>query len=154
MTDEIKSLSNTQIDTFFKTDTKYGGCFDKDFIINKPDRKFYIINMDKANQSGTHWTLVSMLNPSVGVYVDSEGEIPPMIVQQYMKRRRKHNFFNTKQFQSLNSDTCGYFCCYVGDQLSKGIDVKSIIDKFTTIVENEKFIRDWSINVGLNRELM
>ena len=51
---------------------KFMGCFAADLVPkNFPDNSFAILNIDKANQSGSHWILIA--KKDYYYYADSEG---------------------------------------------------------------------------------
>jgi len=133
------------IDNFFESNPFYGGCFSSHSIkrnINPNEKKFYIVNLDYNRNAGTHWTLVSFIDPTTGIYFDSFAVPPPQTLYQFMKKHRKENIMNSNVIQKLSSENCGYYCCYVGKMLSeyhrKFVDIMndfSVDEKW-----NERFI--------------
>ena len=155
----MRELTNFDIDHFFRKNLKYGGCLAKDMLYLEPRKyagldikKFYIINMDDHTGEGTHWVLCSLLNKDIGVYCDSFACPPPKEVLQFMKRYRDTNVMNDNIIQDVNSTNCGYFMCYVADQLSRGRLLIDIMAGFSPKeTENEKTIVAWAKSVGLHK---
>lgn len=68
----------------------------------------YIINLDDSQNGGTHWTLLFMLSPKKGIYIDSFGFPPPQIIVD--KSRKDVNVvYSDVIIQSLKSEMCGLF---------------------------------------------
>ena len=99
----------------------------------KPEhlKKFWIVNLDNSLGDGTHWVLCSLLDPEFAVYFDSYGLPPPMEVIHFLKKYRKNIKCNVEDIQPINSNNCGYYCLYVGDELSKGISYENVLNDFT-----------------------
>ena len=118
-------------------------------VINKADltklmKKVYVINLDKRNGSGSHWTLVSNLDPKHIFYFDSFGEVPPEHILKLMKATGKIAFYNKQQFQLIKSDSCGEFCSYVAKELMKGRNPKSVMADFSSnLNQNEKVLEKY-----------
>ena len=125
----LKELSNEQIEKYYMRYPKFGGTFSRTDLPNKILNKFYIVNMDKATGKGTHWVLVSNLNPSICIYFDSFGVSPPPEILHFMKTSGKECVYNTEDLQAYSSDACGWYCMYVADQLLKGRPLQFILDE-------------------------
>jgi len=130
----MKELSNFDIIDYFRYYTQFGGCFSKDEL--KPNKnvngKVYILNLeDSTKGGGTHWILVSFIDPKIGVFFDSMGESnPPENILKIMKKNRKENIASSSQFQPLDSNKCGYYCCYMAMNLIKGRNFIDILSDF------------------------
>jgi hypothetical protein len=149
----MKELDNIQIDKFFVNNPFYGGCFSKDEVtrINGEQKKFYILNLDEESGPGTHWVLLSMIDPKTGIYFDSFSCPPPEIVYLFMKKNRPENVYNNGIIQKLSSENCGYYCCRCGYDLSHGEHYLDLLDEYSVNEsENEKIITTWSKSVGLS----
>ena len=143
----MRPLSNVQINNFFRNNNMFGGCFSKDDveIIDPSLPKFYILNMDSDTGPGTHWVLLSLVNPKVACYMDSFGAPPPQLVEMFMKRVRSQGIYNIVVIQSIKSENCGYYCLYCGSELSKGKSFTDLLDVFDIDEKkNEKFITEWA----------
>jgi hypothetical protein len=113
------STSDAELNAYYRHCPKYGGCFSKDQLSNKkPNGKFYIVNMQSSRDgSGTHWCVVSDLQPECCLYIDPYGIAPPPETLKFMQRSKKMVKFNHSQLQELTSTNCGEFCVYAIDKL-------------------------------------
>lgn len=73
--------------------------------IGKIQNGYYIVNLDRQTGDGTHWCAF-VVTPSVRLYFDSFGFQAP---EQLHEKLGKYSY-NCKKIQSLNSDSCGWFC--------------------------------------------
>jgi hypothetical protein len=136
-------LSDQEIGRFFAGLPQYGGCISRDQTryVKRNSRQFYVLNLDRADGRGTHWTLLSFMDPHIGIYADSFGEPPPESVERLMKKLRPKNVFSMKDIQSLDSVLCGYFAAYIACQLLNGKRFADIINSFSDKTsENEKMM--------------
>lgn len=129
----LKELSNDQIEKYYMRYPKWGGTFSRDDLPNKIANKFYIVNLDSEKGKGTHWVMVSNLNPSICTYFDSFGVSPPPEILHFMKTSGKECVYNTEDLQAYSSDACGWYCMYVADQLLKGRPLQFILDEDFTL---------------------
>lgn len=144
-----RQMSNQDFDRLFinkfnKKSKLYGGVFMKDELEDmKPEEnKFYIINLDKVGGGGTHWVLISNLNPTNIIYIDSFAVPPADVVVNFMKRAYKLNrngseskhrktiYYNTITLQADDSINCGYYIAYFAQQLIKKRNIVDIISDF------------------------
>lgn len=140
----LHELSDLDIEAYYKHNKSFGGCFSKDRAFELKDNHFYILNMDHPSGPGTHWILVYLLNPKVGIYFDSFGAPPPTTILSYMRKHRAINYRNICDFQSLYSSSCGWFCIYVTDNLLNGRSFDSIERDFSTNIRaNEALLRKY-----------
>lgn len=146
----MKPLSNYDINKYFRGNRRYGGTVAKDTLHLEERKygnlkdimKFWIVNMDDSSGPGTHWVLVSFLNPDVAIYMDPFAVDPPTDIIKFMKKWRPEVAMNEDAIQDINSTNCGYYCVYVGGELSKGRLFMDIMTQdFAPIVkENEAMI--------------
>lgn len=157
----MKPLSNYDIDKYFRRNLFYGGCISKDLLHLEERkygnlaniRKFWIINLDDSTGEGSHWVLLSFLNPDIGVYFDSFAVDCPQEVLRFMKKHRQRNVMNENIIQDLDSTNCGYYACYVAEELCKGRLFMDVCSGYSTNeAENEKLIEEWSREVGLGKK--
>ena len=103
---------------YYKGNKLFGGVFSRD---NLPKEcggdKFYIINLNKKHQRGSHW--VAVISFDRCYYFDSFGIYPPPEIETFMKTRGKDIIISTYRIQALNSIMCGYFCLYIIDEMCK-----------------------------------
>lgn len=155
-------LSNTDIDHMFwnpmsqKSRAPYAGCFLQDELPEKPEQgKLYILNLGKHDDPnddgslGTHWCLCANMLIGTICYFDPFGQPPSERILAWMKKaktggkfpgREKRLIYSTLQLQDINSDSCGYFCCYVAQELMKSrpfLDI--LLDDFNIF---EKWMND------------
>ena len=146
----MKPLSNLEINKYFRGNHYYGGTVAKNALAKhaaaygslKHIRKFWIVNMDDSTGPGTHWVLVSLLNPEIAIYFDPFAVAPPIDVLTFMKKWRPDVAMNEDIVQDVNSTNCGYFCIYVANELCKGRYFMDImIDDFSPrALDNERMI--------------
>ena len=146
-------LTNTDFDNFFIGDRSrpvksYAGTFLKDELNGlSPERnKFYIINIDKLDGNGTHWVLVSNLNDSYILYIDSFANPPPDVVVSFMERTkkirgskddRKPIFYNNIKLQDDTSINCGWYVLYFINNLLRRRNIVDILSDFE--LNSDKF---------------
>ena len=63
----------------------------KQVMDSSPRILFYVLNLDKHTGPGTHWVLLSTLNPSLCYYMDPVGEQKaPVEIEKRMKEYQKY----------------------------------------------------------------
>lgn len=117
----FKSLSNFQIEDYYRNNPYFKGCFAKDVLPQTIEQGFYILNLDNQAGAGTHWTLIINL-PIMPVcfYYDPFGVVPPMEALKFMKTSKRKMYYSTIDMQHIDSSLCGYYCIYVADQMLQG----------------------------------
>ena len=90
---------------------QFGGCPANDEVNTKSidPEKFYIINMSKRSEGGSHWVLLFR-----DIYFDSFGCPPTLAVQRFTR------VYNDVAYQDFSSAACGFYCIYVADKLLQG----------------------------------
>ena len=126
----LPELSDQEISEHFRGESRFGGCFSKGSIRRVKDGKFYILNMDEPTGGGSHWILLSLMDPKVGIYFDSFAAPPPKSVLACLKKFRSTSLRNLTQVQALNASSCGWWTVYVAEQLMKGRPFNYIISDF------------------------
>lgn len=117
------ALSNFQIDRYYKDEPRYGGCYSKDQLVNRsPDNKFWVVNLQSSTDGdGTHWLLVSDLDPSCCLYVDPYGIAPPPAIAEFMRKSKAPKLiYNTDDFQEFTSTECGYYVIFCANNILQG----------------------------------
>jgi len=136
---KLKPLSNIDIERALVGSKYFGGVFSKDYLrFQDPKaKKYYILNMESSRQNdrqGSHWILVSNVDPKYAFYFDSLGVYePPKNVAKWMRRTRKRWLLNSTQYQGVDSIVCGYWCIYVGELIDQGktpFQIDRILQKF------------------------
>ena len=134
----LNDLSNDKIDKYLKKYQNYGGCFSC-LDLPRLQEKVYITNIDIYDQGGTHWTLVSNLEPNRIIYFDPFGLPSNIPINEWMKKSRKPIYFSNVDYQAIKSKACGYFCVYVAKQLCEGRKFNDIIKDFHhNTLQNER----------------
>lgn len=123
----LEDLSNVDIDKFFEGVKEYGGCFSKDESAKMQDGKFYVLNLDGKNKSGSHWVGCFLLG-KCGIYYDSYGCPPPQQTLKRMKEIKKVNVMNLSDYQALGTNLCGYYVLFVLSNLYKKKPLSDILD--------------------------
>lgn len=135
-------LTNIEIDDYYANTPNYGGCMCKDELPKQIQKKYYIINMANSNQEGSHWVLVYNSNPKYCLYFDAFGVYPPLEIMKFMKTSKKKMVMNDADIQYIRSVACGFFCCYIANELNAG---RSILDVL---------FDDFSSNPALNDNIL
>ena len=66
---------------------------------------FYIINLDSAPNSGTHW-LNLVIRDKDALFFDSFGCIPATEIIDAVKKSKLHLYFNNWVIQNIESELC------------------------------------------------
>jgi len=103
----MKTLSNFELIQLSKENNiPLNGIYSRDNIPKLLNDGWYIINLDRQNAIGTHWTTFYVSKSQPNLYFDSFGFEAP----QQLSNMLKHYFYNNKRIQSLQSDSCGWYC--------------------------------------------
>lgn len=106
----MKVLSNYElIDLANKYNIPLVAIYNKDTIPKLLKDGYYIINLDRSDGTGTHWTCASFRIGKINYYFDSFGFEAPKQLEQLLGRY----LYNDKIIQSLNSNSCGWFCLFM-----------------------------------------
>jgi hypothetical protein len=127
----MNTLSNYDIEDILKHyNLNINGIFHKDDLPNKLKKGFYIINLDKKYNPGTHWTCLYYINPNYSIYFDAMGFYPPAEIEDKLKIYD----YNIEQIQNINSSACGFYCiAFIKYMIGKKDYLKefnNFIDKF------------------------
>jgi len=100
------TLSDNDVKNICKQyNIKLDGIFNRNNIPKNICEGFYILNLDKTDNEGTHWTAFIIRNKQPHIYFDSFGYIPPQDLDKMMQKY----IYNNKKIQSLHSSSCGWF---------------------------------------------
>ncbi len=103
----MNTLSNFDIQDILEYhNLNINGIFNKDDMPKKLKKGFYIINLDKKFNSGTHWTCLYYINPNYSIYFDAFGFYPP----EEIENKLKIYDYNNEEIQNINSSSCGFYC--------------------------------------------
>lgn len=151
---KLKALSNFDIDHFFKNNSNYAGCIGRDYPMffqkKQPNKKFWIVNLDTMTGPGTHWTLLYCVR-KIKIFFDPFGMVPPQEIENFLKKTGNKCVYADIDIQDLDSDACGYYCCYVADQLEQNRSFVDILTKdFSSDTKNnELLMQQYAINEGI-----
>ena len=109
-----------------------------------------IINLDSLKNAGTHWVCCAP-GQKFTWYFDSFGMGFP---QEFKSSRSRSDqgskapkpvFWNSSQYQNINSVLCGYYCLYFLHQWAQGKDFYDILKPLSLVdtAQNEKFIKEY-----------
>lgn len=144
---KLSELSNFEIDIMLKRYNNYGGCIAKNETNKIKNGKFYIMNLNNSNQSGSHWTYLSNKHDNIIYYIDSFGAPPPESIEKYAKEHGKSIFYNKRVLQALDASSCGFFTVFVSDQFKAGKTFDQVINMFSDSVdENERMLKEYFKN--------
>ena len=104
----------------------------------------FIYNLEPSYMGGSHWVATYAKNGIIN-YFDSFG-MPPF--QEIVDHARKKNLIllhQNNQIQNINTTTCGYFCLYFLNEMSKVSKGRSYYDLLKVFnihntMKNEKYV--------------
>ena len=79
----------------------------------------FIYNLEPSYMSGSHWVATYVKNGIIN-YFDSFGMPPFQEIVDHAKRKNITLLHQSDQIQNLLTTTCGYFCLYFLNEMSKG----------------------------------
>lgn len=108
------AMSGKDIEHFMKTNHihEFQGVFTADTVPVYPVHlpACYIFNTDAVYGEGIHWVGV-IVDQNACYYFDSYGVNGLGNVERWLRTFHKPIYTNSTQIQSLNTSTCGQFCC-------------------------------------------
>ena len=136
-----KQLSNLEIEEKLKKyNIKLNGIIMSNEL-NKLYNGFYVINLDKVGNGGTHWTCL-YYDCKINYYFDSFGMPPPTHIEQLLK---PVFIYNKEQIQDVKSDACGYYCIAWLKFMSRGKNKNRLFNLFNNLFndinKNEKVLK-------------
>lgn len=90
-------------------------------------KSFYIFNLDKSNEPGSHWICIMLSPLCKNFYFDSYGNPPHANFQKFMKFCY---CYNSTKLQHDFSTSCGQWCLYFIYHMSIGLPFNLILQKF------------------------
>lgn len=82
-------------------------CIMSNDLPKKMIKGFYVLNLDKKGNGGTHWTALYYGDKDEkNYYFDSMGVLPP----EDLEKKIKNYIYNDKQYQSIEDTSCGFYC--------------------------------------------
>ena len=95
----------------------FRGVFMRDTLPSAPHKiECGIVNFNSSLEKGSHWVCYYK-NGTLRIYFDSFGQITPLEVQNYLKKRSERGvgviLRNTDIVQPVNTNICGHLCLFV-----------------------------------------
>ena len=125
-------LTNIEISEYYKNEPRFNGPYSRINLPNKIKKGAYVINLDKYENTGTHWVSL-FVKPKYTtessssertIYFDSFGveHIPKEINKFIGNKKTKAIIFRIQAYDSI---MCGYFCVEFINYMLKG---KTLLD--------------------------
>ena len=104
----------------------------------------FIYNLEPSYMSGSHWVATYVKNGIIN-YFDSFGMPPFQEIVDHAKSTNMTLVHQSDQIQNLLTTTCGYFCLYFLNEMSKGRSYYDLLKVFNShnTMENEKYIENY-----------
>ena len=104
----------------------------------------FIYNLEPSYISGSHWVATYVKNGIIN-YFDSFGMPPFQEIVNHAKRKNMTLVHQSDQIQNLMTTTCGYFCLYFLNEMSKGRSYYDSMKVFNihNTMKNEKYIENY-----------
>jgi hypothetical protein len=110
--------------------------------INIRKDALYIVNTDKRDQRGSHWTLIFFPSAGNAFFFDSYGLMP--IYKEFRTVLQNYDY-NKRQLQSAHTSVCGFYVLFFAVKLSAGYTMEEICQTYFT---NIPILNDYRV-VGL-----
>lgn len=94
---------------------------------------WYILNLDRESGTGTHWTCFRVTANGLSLYFDSFGFIPP----KELSKKLGYYSYNGKKIQSLNTDSCGWWCLACIKYCEERANQTEAFGKFISLFKNK-----------------
>ena len=149
----MSGLKTTDIDRILMQYSLFKGTYPCDSvpITTKFEDQAFIINTGNSQSSGQHWVGL-IIKQEKCWYFDSFGiELLSLDVLKRLKKAGVENYFsNSKQIQSVNSVSCGYYCIAFILSFVLGNKYEDFLAEFSNnLIKNEKTCHDL-IKIYLN----
>ena len=104
----------------------------------------FIYNLEPSYMSGSHWVATYVKNGIIN-YFDSFGMPPFQEIVNHAKRKNMTLVHQSDEIQNLLTTTCGYFCLYFLNEMSKGRSYYDSLKVFNShnTMKNEKYIENY-----------
>ena len=129
----LHPLTNTEIREYYSNEPRFNGVYSRDNLPKITKNGAYVINLDKYENTGTHWIALFIKTNEV-IYFDSFGiEHVPKEINKFIRSKElgsavgnnkkiKANIFRIQAYDSI---MCGYFCIEFINYMLKG---KTLLD--------------------------
>ena len=133
-------LTNIEISEYYANEPRFNGVYSRNNLPNKIKKGAYVINLDKYENTGTHWISL-FVKPKYTVYFDSFGiEQIPEEINKFINNDIKSNIFRIQAYDSI---ICGYFCIEFINYVLKGKTLLDYTDLFSpnSFKKNDQVIK-------------
>lgn len=125
-----KLLSRNKI-----TQNRFGGVYAADTLKererDKVKNRYYVVNLDKSNQPGSHWIAIYVAeNGEDNEYFDSYGWRPHANALKFETFMNFSYIYQNRQLQHPVSTVCGQYCMFYIWCKCKGKTLQQIVDLF------------------------
>ena len=104
----LHSLTKFEIQKYYQNYPRFNGDFSRDNLPNKIKGTASIINLDKYEDTGTHWIALFCRRNKIVYFNSFVVEHVPKEIENFIEHKNiKTNSF---RIQSSNSIMCEYFC--------------------------------------------
>jgi len=125
-------MNSRDIERILKANSStFRGVFSCDTLPESDVRGVMVCNTDPHDKPGEHW-IAMYFDGERGEYFDSFGRPPAKVFKDYLNEHCKYWTFNERQLQSICSRFCGHYCVYYCLLRGSGVEMRRIIDSFTT----------------------
>jgi len=113
---------------------KFRGVFMRDTLPVEPKKEECgIVNLNTSVERGSHWVCYYK-NGLNRIYFDSYGQITPIEIQNYLKRRKEQGIGviqrNTDIVQPFNTHICGHLCLFTLKALSSDWTFQQVLNHY------------------------
>ena len=126
----------TWLSTCVVTRKLFAGVIAQDELpqLNPKSPSFYVVNTDRAEGPGLHWTVVFITNNSCSEFFDSLAR-PPISYSphftNFLIANGPNYLMSKKRIQSSLSDACGQFCIYYAFHRCLAYTFEDILNMFS-----------------------
>jgi hypothetical protein len=131
----MNTLSNFDIiEICEKMKLPLNGIYFQDDLPDKPDKGFYIINIQSKDDSrnGTHWTALYFDNKT-NLYYDSFGFLAPQELQSIIIPY----IYNDRNIQNIKTSSCGFYCIAFIKFLNNINDKEKAFNMFLNLFDDD-----------------
>ena len=141
-------MDENQINQVLKNVKRYQGSFALDELNQIkifPYPSFFIVNLDKRENEGTHWIAIAVYMRDVYICDSLGGLIPdnsfPRDLITFLKNlTAKRKIHITKQLQPSHSSYCGHYCIAFVNEMSLHNCFKTFLSFFTCDLQQNDII--------------
>ena len=103
-----------------------------------------VINNEKADQRGGHWTALVITADRIGAYMCSLGVAPYGEIAKFLSRNAVCTYHNTNLIQNPLGQMCGYHCIYFVVSLMKERPLTDVVSAYSgNLTENDRNVYRW-----------